>query len=285
MIPIVDAHQHFWRLSRGDYGWLTPELDRLYRDFEPADLAPLLAQAGIAHTVVVQAAPTLAETRFLLELSEATDFVAGVVGWVDLESEDAATELAGLGRHPAFVGVRPMIQDISDPKWMLGDALTPGFEALVERDLAFDALVRPEHLPCLADLLGRHPDLRVVIDHGAKPDIAGGQRETWASDLGRIARETSAACKLSGLATEAASDWTVETLRPYADHLLQTFGPDRLLWGSDWPVIELAGRHRAWWSATAELLAGLSGAERAAVLGGNAIRFYGLEHATTTESP
>lgn len=272
----VDAHQHFWRLSRGDYDWLTPDLSALHRDFEPADLEPLVAAAGIDRTVAVQAAPTTAETRFLLEIADATPWIAGVVGWVDLASASAPRELEALAEHPALRGIRPMIQDIEDDDWMLGDALRPGLASLVEHRLCFDALVHPRHLPNLLVLLARNPALPVVIDHAAKPDIAGGVREPWAGDLARIARETRAVCKLSGLVTEAAAEWKPDTLRPYVDHLLDCFGPERLLWGSDWPVVELAGGFAAWRDASRELLSPLSEAERSAVLGGNAARFYGL---------
>lgn len=279
----VDAHQHFWRLARGDYGWLTADLAPLYRDFEPADLAPLLRGAGVGHSVAVQAAPTLAETRFLLGLADATPWIAGVVGWVDLEAPGAARALAEIARHPKLVGVRPMIQDLPDPAWMLRDALTPAFEALIDLDLCFDALVRPEHLPHLEKLLARHPRLRTVVDHGAKPAIGAGGFDAWAPAIARIAAASDACCKLSGLATEAGPGWTADALRPYVDHLLDAFGPQRLLWGSDWPVLNLAGDYPGWRAATRALLAGASDAERAAVLGGNAIRCYRL--AVATEEP
>ena len=275
--PAIDAHQHFWRLSRGDYGWLTPDLEVLYRDFEPADLLPLMEGAGVERTVVVQAAPSVAETRFLLGLANATEWIAAVVGWIDMASGNAAESLEALAAHRALRGIRPMIQDIPDPDWMLDDRLTPAFQAVEGCGLAFDALVKPVHLPRLLELLDRHPALTVVVDHGAKPDIASGGFESWARDIGRIARETAACCKLSGLVTEAASDWDDAALRPYVDQLLDCFGPERLLWGSDWPVVELAGGYRAWREASLRLLAGLAADERAAILGGNAARIYRLD--------
>jgi L-fuconolactonase len=275
--PAIDAHQHFWRLSRGDYGWLTPNLDVLYRDFEPPDLLPLMQGAGVERSVVVQAAPSVAETRFLLGLADTTEWIGGVVGWIEMASGDAVETLEALATHRALRGVRPMIQDIPDPDWMLGDALTPAFEALERCGLVFDALVTPVHLPRLGSLLKRHPALTVVVDHGAKPDIAGGGTETWARDIARIAGDTAACCKLSGLVTEAASDWDDAALRPYVDHLLDCFGPERLLWGSDWPVVELAGGYAAWREASLRLLAGLSADQSAAILGGNAARIYRLD--------
>jgi L-fuconolactonase len=272
----IDAHQHFWRLSRGDYGWLTPAAAAIYRDFAPADLAPLLARAGIDGTVLVQAAPTVAETRFLLELAAGTPFVAGVVGWAPLDAPDAPDVVADLARDARLRGLRPMLHDISDVDWMLRPALTPGLRALAALDLTFDALVRPPHLPNLRRLLDRHPDLRVVIDHGAKPDIAAGRYESWAEDMAPLARDTRAWVKLSGLVTEAGADWSVERLRPYVDHLLHHFGPDRMIFGSDWPVVTLRAGYPEWLAAVDALLGGLEPGARDRVLGLNAIACYRL---------
>jgi L-fuconolactonase len=273
----IDAHQHFWALTRGDYGWLTPDLAPIYRDFLPADLAPLLAAAGIDGTVIVQAAPTEAETLFMLELAEANDFVKGVVGWTDFEAADAPQRIAEMAKSRWLVGFRPMIQDIADPGWMLDKTLAPAFEALIAAGLRFDALTKPRHLKNLLVLLQRYPDMKTVIDHGSKPDIAGGTSDQWAVYMAAIARETNACCKLSGLVTEAASQWTVDDLRPYVSHLIETFGPERLIWGSDWPVCTLAASYAEWTEATAELLSGLTKPEIDAIMGGNAIRFYGLK--------
>lgn len=277
----IDAHQHFWRLDRGDYGWLTAERGPIYRDFGPDDLAPWLARAGVTETVLIQAAPTEAETRFLLATARATGFVAGVVGWVDMAAPDAPDRIAALAEDPLLRGIRPMIHDLPDPDWMLDRALGPAFEALVRLDLAFDALVRPRHLANLRVLLDRHPDLRAVIDHGAKPDIArwSHSREAaraWADAMAGLARGSSALCKLSGLVTEAGAAWQPADLRPYVEHLLECFGPDRLVWGSDWPVVDLAGGYGAWWDATQACLASLRPDDRARVLGLNAARLYGL---------
>jgi L-fuconolactonase len=275
----IDAHQHFWRLDRGDYGWITPDLAAIHRDFGPGDLAPLLAAAGIGETILVQAAPTDAETRFLLHTAWATSFVAGVVGWADLAAPGAPDAIARLAEDASLVGIRPMIHDIPDPDWMLGPALEPAFRALIELDLTFDALVRPRHLPSLRVLLARHPDLRVVIDHGAKPDVAGWGRSRearadWAEAMQGLARATTAACKLSGLVTEAGPGWRAGDLQPYVEHLLECFGADRVIWGSDWPVVDLAGGYAAWWDATRACLAGTSVDEQAKILGGNAARYY-----------
>ncbi|POF34223.1 amidohydrolase family protein [Roseibium marinum] len=272
----IDAHQHFWQIGRGDYGWLTPDLGPIYRDFLPADYQPFLEAHGVAGTILVQAAPTLAETAFMLSLAEGNPFIRGVVGWADFESPDAAGQIAVLAEHPGLVGLRPMIQDIADVTWMLCPHLTPAFEAMERHGLTFDALTLPGHLPHLRTLLGRHPGLKTVIDHGSKPDIRSGEFDVWAENMSALASQTQACCKLSGLVTEAADGWTVEDLRPYADHLLATFSPDRLIWGSDWPVCTLAASYADWVAATDRLLAGLSEAEIICVLHDNAVRVYGI---------
>ncbi|MYA90064.1 MAG: amidohydrolase family protein [Boseongicola sp. SB0662_bin_57] len=272
----IDAHQHFWSLERGDYGWLTQEMEPICRDFLPGDLKPLLAETGICGTILVQAAPTVAETEFMLGLARAEPFIRGVVGWVDFEDPSAPDDVARLSMQPALVGLRPMIQDIADDNWMLGERLVATFDALIDADLTFDALTLPRHLPALRELLVRHPNMRTVIDHGSKPMIRDGIMDGWDQDMAALASETSAFCKLSGLVTEARADWTVDDLRPYVDHLLDTFGPDRLVWGSDWPVCTLASSYGRWVEVTWELLSGLAEDETSAILGGNAARAYRL---------
>lgn len=276
----IDAHQHFWRLARGDYGWLTADQTPIYRDYGPADLAPFLTEAGIARTILVQAAPTEAETDYLLDLAATTPFVAGVVGWVDLELPDAVARVRDAARRPKLVGLRPMIHDIEDDEWMLRPSLAPALVAMAEAGLVFDALVRLRHLPALAELVARHPSLRVIIDHAAKPDIAGWRPgDTRFRDWSRRMEGLAAlglTCKLSGLATEARPDWRAADLRPYVDVVLHAFGENGVVWGSDWPVVERGGGYRRWRQATEALLDGLPEAWREAVLGGNAARVYRL---------
>jgi L-fuconolactonase len=271
---VIDSHQHFWRTVRGDYGWLTPALTALYRDFGPGDLAPLLSRHGIDRTILVQAAPTIAETEFMLELARGADFVAGVVGWADFTDSTTPNVLERLAADPLLVGIRPMVQDIADDDWLVRSDFGPVFRALVTQDLVFDALVLPRHLSRLLVVADRHPDLRIVIDHGAKPEIQKARLDPWRADMAAAAARPNVVCKLSGLVTEAGTDWEVEHLRPYVDHLLEVFGPHRLLWGSDWPVVNLAGGYDRWRDATVALLATLSEAERSAVLGHNADRIY-----------
>jgi L-fuconolactonase len=273
----VDAHHHVWSLARGDYGWLTPGLAPIYRDFSLADIAPLAARAGVAASVLVQAAPTVGETRFLLDVARGSGgFVRGVVGWVDLESSEAVDTLRELARDPLLKSVRPMLQDLADPGWILRAAVQASVAALPALGLRFDALVKPAQLPALVGMLGRNPDLDVVIDHCAKPAVANRGWEPWATLLREAAAHPRVHCKLSGLVTEAGPAWTVDDLRPYVEHVLDCFGPGRVLWGSDWPVVELGGGYERWRAATHTLLGGLTDTEREGVLGANARRFYGL---------
>jgi len=273
----IDAHQHFWDLQRGDYGWLTPDLVPLYKNFAPSDLEPLLKSTGVNGTILVQAAPTLAETKYMLSLASQHDFIKGVVGWVDFEADDALDNISELAAIAKLVGIRPMIHDIADNDWMLNPQFTPVFKQLIQQNLVFDALTRPLHLPNLKQLIDRHPDLKVVIDHGSKPDIKNGEMEPWATQMAGIAAASNASVKLSGLVTEASSDWTVEQLKSYVDHLLTHFGSSRVIWGSDWPVCTLASTYDQWHDATNALLDPLSDTEKADILGNNATRIYGLE--------
>lgn len=273
-IARFDSHQHFWRLSRGDYSWMSPQLKRIYRDFMPDHLRPILASFNVKKTILVQAAATVAETEFMLELADKHEWIAGVVGWVDMESADAVKTLERLGEHPKFKGIRPMIQDIPDPDWMLKPELTPVFAWLEQKRLTFDALVKPAHLKNLGRLLQRHKKLKVVIDHGGKPDIRHGQFDEWAGDMAYLASGTGALCKLSGLLTEAAPGAGYAEVSPYIDHLLACFKPARLMWGSDWPVLNLAADYNSWVTICEQALAKLPAADCAGIWHDNAAAFY-----------
>jgi L-fuconolactonase len=271
----VDAHQHFWRPSRGDYGWLTPEAHpTIARKFLPADLAPLLEDAGVQRTILVQAAPTVAETDYLLELAAETPFVAGVVGWADLEAPNAAQQIAAKAKNRKLLGLRPMLQDLADDAWILRPTLAPALDVMEEVSLTLDALVAPRHLPHLTRFIAARPELPVVIDHGAKPDIAGGELQAWAAAMRELGRNSAAFCKLSGLVTEAAPGWREADLRPYTDVLLEAFGARRLMWGSDWPVVNEAGGYAAWHSAAEALTADCSASDRNLIFGWTAQHFY-----------
>jgi L-fuconolactonase len=271
----VDSHQHFWRRDRGDYTWLTADLSPIYRDYLPGDLAPRLERCGVGSTILVQAAATVAETRFMLGLARAAPFVAGVVGWVDFESETAPETIAELADDSKLVGLRPMIQDIEDDEWMLRGNLAPAFEAMIDHGLVFDALVKPRHLQALLELAGRYPELSIVLDHGGKPSIASGDVAGWKADVAALARSTPMMCKLSGLVTEAGSS-SAAALQDSVRHLLAEFGPSRLMWGSDWPVCELVCSYEDWVKTSDELLGLLSPAERERILSENARMTYGI---------
>ncbi len=279
-MPLVDAHQHYWNPARGDYGWMPSDHPILTRVYGPADLQPHLEAAGIGHTVLVQAAESIEETEYMLGIADATPSVAGVVGWIDFENTAHRKQLERLARHPKFKGVRPMIQDIPDVDWMLRDDVRWAYDAVADLDLAFDALGFPQHLDNFLTVFARHPKMRVVVDHCMKPQI-GAHTEArfahWAERMARIAGETGAFCKFSGIITEASEDWSVDALRPYAEHILKSFGPERVMWGSDWPVCRLRGEYDAWHDAARTLTAHLSEVEQARVFGGTAVAFYRLD--------
>lgn len=275
----LDAHQHFWALERGDYGWLTPALTPLYRDFGPRDLLPKLAANRIDGTILVQAAPTVAETEYLLALADRNAFIKGVVGWVDFEAAGAVEDIARLAAHPKLVGLRPMIQDIGDDDWMLRRELAPAFGAVIEHGLCFDALVMPRHLDNLDRLIARYPRLPVVVDHGAKPCIRNGPDgddglASWGPKLARVAAHAHVMCKLSGLLTEAGPGAGAEELAPYVAHVFDIFGADRVMWGSDWPVLETVSNYESWTEMTQRLAGALTPEKRAAIWGDNAAGFY-----------
>jgi len=272
----IDSHFHCWQIARGDYGWLTPALGALCRDVTLADWQAQAAPHGVTGGVLVQAAPTEAETEFLLAQAQANPAVLGVVGWVDLLARDAPQRIARLAQHAKLKGLRPMLQDLDDPDWILQPALADGLLAMVQHGLVFDALIRPVHLPRIVALAQQHRTLRIVIDHGAKPDIAHAQWQPWADELSRAAMRTNAMCKLSGLLTEAGPSPAPDAARRWAQHVLSCFGTRRVLWGSDWPVLELAGDYAGWIGEVQALLAALPATEREAVLADNARRMYRL---------
>jgi L-fuconolactonase len=237
-------------------------------------LAPHLSTAGIEGTILVQAAPTEAETMFLLDIAESAEVVRGVVGWTNFDAADGTARIDALAARNLLVGLRPMVQDIDDDDWLLGPALAPLVEAMARNGLVFDALVLPRHLPKFLRVVGRHPDLEFVLDHCGKPRLTTGEIAIWQRDIALLAEHPNIVCKLSGLVTEAAPDWQIADLHQAVDHVRACFGPHRLLWGSDWPVVNLAGGYAKWFAATKILLADLSPDEKADIFGGNAARIY-----------
>jgi L-fuconolactonase len=285
----IDAHQHFWQLARGDYAWLRADVcgvAPLVRDFLPEALAPLLRTHEVRRTVLVQAAESVAETEFLLGLAAAHEFIAGVVGWVDLAADDAAATLARLAADDRLKGVRPMLQDLPADDWIVDAPRPDALRTLHRLGLRFDALVRPRQLAPLARFARAWPELPIVIDHAAKPPLAAAWNDAamraWRRDMATLAAAPQVCCKISGLLTElappdrAAPARATERLRPVLDALLGWFGPARLMWGSDWPVLTLAAGYGDWVAVSDTLLEPLSTGERAQVLHGTAQRFYGL---------
>ena len=274
----IDAHQHFWQLSRGDYDWLTPAMAPLYRDFLPRDLRPLAQAAGVSRSIVVQAAPTLAETRFLLDLTRDDPAVAGVVGWVPLDDPEAPALIAEFAREPKFKGVRPMLQELAEDDWIARPTLDPAIEALIDHGLVFDALVLTRHLPYFTPFAQRHRRLRIVLDHGAKPPIADGAAgwQPWAARVAELAALPNVFCKMSGLVTESSAPCTDSMLEPYLAHLLALFGAARTMWGSDWPVVDMNGGYLAWHACAQRFAEHLKPDDRAALFAGTARACYGL---------
>ena len=277
----IDAHQHYWKLAWSDYTWMQPH-KAIQRDYGPEDLAPLLQAAGIGGTVLVQADATERETDRLIELALRTPTVLGIVGWIDFTARDAVAEVERRAQQPLLRGLRPMLELGDDPEWILRPQIEPVLQAMARMGLRFDALIQPRHLPAIATLIERHPSLAVVIDHGGKPDLALREHQTdafarWRDGMRALAAHSHVHCKLCGLLTQAPPDWASDDIVPAAETLLDLFGPDRLIWGSDWPVMTLAGTYQQWVEVTNQVLHGLTDAQRTAVWGGNAKRFYGLQ--------
>ena len=275
----VDAHHHLWQLDGAlDYGWLdAPALATIRRDYDPEDLAPLLRAEGIDQSVYVQTLADRAETRRALDLADRHPFMVGVVGWVDLQADDCRDQLDEFRAHPKFVGVRHVVHDEPDPDWVVRPAVLRGLKVLEAAGVPFDLLFRPEHLRHVPTLARACPDLPMVIDHLAKPPIRAGRDDGWAANLEVAASFPNVWCKLSGMVTEADHRaWNAGDLQPYADVALDLFGPDRLMFGSDWPVCELAATYDRVHQAARALMGGLSDAEAGAVFGGTATRFYRL---------
>ena len=277
-MPLIDAHQHYWNPARGDYGWMPKDDPILSRPYGPADLAPEIAAHDITHTVLVQAAPSIEETEYMLGLADATPHVAAVVGWIDFEKPADLAHLKRFAAHPKFAGVRPMIQDIPDDGWMLREDVQWAFRAVSDLGLTFDALGFPRHLANFHTLFTRYPDLRVVVDHCMKPQIRTHSEANfrhWADGISRLA-DTGAYAKFSALVTEANPDWTVADLQPYVEHVFAAFGAERVMWGSDWPVVRLRCEYPVWRAAAEQLAAGRTEPQKGWIFGGTASAFYRL---------
>ena len=273
----IDAHQHFWDLDRFTYAWMPPGPSRLRRNFLPEDLAPILAEHRFDGTVLVQAHTHIDETRWFLELAAQQAFIKGVVGWVDLTDRRLGETLDEFQRHPKFKGVRHPVHDEADPEWLLREDVIAGLRELARRKIPYDLLLRPVHLPLVPRVAELVPGLDMVIDHIAKPPIAKHRIEGWAEGMEAAAAIPQVCCKLSGMITEADRDsWSADDLRPYVAHVLSVFGPERLMFGSDWPVCLLAGSWKKVLAAFTQALGPSPAAVRDRLLGGTAEQFYRL---------
>lgn len=276
-VPVIDSHHHFWEIDRFDYSWM-PEGSPLATDYGPAELKPLTENAGVDYTVIVQAVSSPDEARWLLELADRYEFIAGVVGWVDLTDPEVGYTLDELQRSRYFVGVRHIWESEEDPGWIVNSGAIDGLKELARRDLAFDFLAKPPNLPYIPQVMNQVPDLRVVVDHIAKPLIADHVVEPWLTDMRKVASINGVHCKISGMITEADhQNWTIDDLRPYVHHVLGMFGSDRLMFGTDWPVCTLAGSYEQVVGTVREILGSLSSTAKADVFGGTAARFYRLD--------
>jgi L-fuconolactonase len=281
MSVVVDGHHHFWDPERRDYYWMGDELSPIRRAFGPDDLRPLLAKAQVDRTIVVQTIPSVDETREFLATAAATDFLAGVVGWVDLTDPDMAKTLSELRAGPGgslLVGIRHQVHDEPDADWLLRKEVRRGIEAVGEAGLVYDILVRTREVPAALELVRLLPEVRFVIDHMAKPRIAAGSSDPeWERAMAPFSECENVTCKLSGMVTEASpTGWTVDDLRPYVRRALGWFGAERCIFGSDWPVCLLAATYEQVIEAMRDLTSDLKAVEQEAVFGGNAVRVYGL---------
>lgn len=274
----IDAHQHFWDLSLPEYPWMPPGEGPLRHNYLPEDLEPLLRRNHFDGCVTVQANVVMEETWWLLELASKHDFIKGVVAWVDLTARDLPHTLDMCQKHPKFKGVRHIVHDEPDLRWLLREDVLEGLRELARRDIPYDLLLRPPHLPMIPELAERVPGLRMVIDHIAKPPIASGKMEPWARDMETVSQIPGMHCKLSGMITEADhKQWMASDLYPYVQHVLSLFGPDRLMFGSDWPVCRMAGVWKQVLAAFTQACGPLPQNERERILGETATRFYSLD--------
>jgi L-fuconolactonase len=272
----IDAHHHLWRYSAAEYGWIDDSMAKLRRDFLPKDLALELAAAGIDGTVTIQARQTLEETRWLLDLAQSCEAIRGVVGWAPIASPNFEASLSTLGAEPKLVGLRHVVQ--AEPRGFLdGDDFNRGIHALHGSGLVYDLLIVQSQLEEATRFVDRHPKQIFVLDHIAKPKIASGELEPWRTNIRELSRRSHVHCKLSGMVTEGSwSHWSMQSLRPYLDTVVEAFGPNRLMAGSDWPVCLVAATYTQWWQLLQSYFSGFSQIDQANIFGETALRTYGL---------
>ncbi len=275
---IIDSHQHFWQVGRFDYPWMTNDVEVLYRDYLPPTLEPILERNGVAKTVLVQASDSMAESRWLLSLADAYPFIAGVVGWVDLEGPEVQQQLDELTTHQKFKGVRHLVESESADNWLAQPAVLRGLQQLASSGTSYDLLVHTRHLKHVRTVAETCPNLSLVIDHAAKPPVARGEIKEWAQELRPVAAYKNIHCKLSGLVTEANyNGWQVDDLRPFVECVLDLFGAERLMFGSDYPVCLVAASYDRVLESLQEILKDLNAEEQKQIFAGNASKFYRLQ--------
>lgn len=274
----IDSHHHLWHYEPRAYPWISDVMPVLRRDYLPPDLEPSLRASGIDGTVVVQAQQTVAETDWMLAIAREHAFIRGVVGWVPLADADVDVHLERLAADPRLKAVRHIVHDEPDDTFILGDAFNRGVARLEHYGLVYDVLIFARHLPHALTFVDRHPRQPFVVDHIAKPVIAADRFDAeWARHLRAMAERPHVSCKLSGVVTEVRDpQWSLDGIRPCVDVALEAFGPDRLMFGTDWPVCRLRCEYGTWVETVAELIAPLSADEQAAIWGGTAARVYSL---------
>jgi L-fuconolactonase len=274
----IDSHQHFWHYSPTEHTWMSDSMSAIRRDFLPEDLQPLLANLSFDGCMAVQARQSLEETRWLLDLADRFSFIKGVVGWLDLRSPELHNQLKQFAHHPKLAGVRHVVQDEPDDEFMLRPEFRRGIAQLREFDLTYDLLLFPKHIPAAVHLVEEFPDQPFVLDHIAKPSIAQGLISPWREDLQQLARFPNVSCKLSGMVTETQwKQWKPEDFRPYLDTVVEAFSSDRLMIGSDWPVCLLSSDYASTMQLVIEYIQQFPEEAQDAILGGNCVRFYGID--------
>jgi L-fuconolactonase len=273
----IDAHHHLWRYSPEEYGWIDDSMTMLRRDFLPRDLSAEMRSAFVDGAITVQARQTLEETRWLLDLADQNDEIRGVVGWAPIADEKFPEVLEGFSTRPRLKGLRHVVQAEPDEDFLLRKDFNRGIRALRDTGLVYDILIYERHLPQTIQFVDRHPEQAFVLDHIAKPRIREGVLEPWKTQIRELAQRENVSCKLSGIVTEADwKQWNLESLRPYLNTVMEAFGPQRILAGSDWPVCLVACGYAQWFGLLEQYLPGFSQAERDAIFGGNAERIYRL---------
>ena len=275
---MIDTHQHLWIISEREYSWLKPEYGVIYDDFGPELIEPQLAPAGVTGTVMVQSADTYADTFYMLDVAAKHKFVKGVVGWVPLNRPDeASAALDVLVKNPVFKGVRNLIHDYPDPKWILKPEVLEGIGHLASRNLVMDFVtVNTDHMSCLPVIAEKYPNLKIVIDHLSKPGIKNKDWEPWASDMAKAAKYPNIYAKISGLNTASDYNWSFKDWIPYVDHVVSIFGSNRVMLGGDWPVILLANDYQTVWKAQQDVIAHLSQDQQDDIKYRTATKFYSL---------